>query len=71
MRVKLIKINKIFGDVLEIEPFIHKDERGFFYEKFNLKRYKDMGLDGPWVQDNLSKSKKKLTAKRDDSKQKT
>ena len=54
----MIKRNKIFKDILEIEPFIHKDERGFFYEKFNLKRYKDIGLDGPWVQDNLSKSKK-------------
>ena len=48
----MIKINKIFGDVIEIEPFIHKDERGFFYEKFNLKRYQDLGLKGPWVQDN-------------------
>ena len=26
--------------------------------KFNLKRYQDLGLKGPWGQDNLSKSKK-------------
>jgi len=53
-----MKINKITHDVYEIQPKIFKDERGFFYEKFNLKRYQDLGLKGPWVQDNLSKSRK-------------
>ena len=40
-----------------IEPQVFGDERGFFYESFNRKRfYEATGLDLDFVQDNHSKS---------------
>lgn len=45
-------------DVIIIEPDIHKDKRGFFIETYHEKRYRDVGIDVSFVQDNLSYSKK-------------
>lgn len=46
-------------DVLIIEPQVFVDERGFFYESFNKKKFKEaLGLDVDFVQDNHSKSVK-------------
>ena len=53
-----MKINKIIKNVYEVQPKIFKDERGFFYESFHLNRYKEVGIQGPWLQDNNSKSNK-------------
>lgn len=42
-----------------IEPKVHGDERGFFLETFQAKRYKDIaGITLPFVQDNHSRSSK-------------
>ena len=44
-------------DVKIIEPKVFGDARGFFYESFNDKRFRDAtGLDIEFVQDNHSKS---------------
>ncbi|ACU08372.1 dTDP-4-dehydrorhamnose 3,5-epimerase [Flavobacteriaceae bacterium 3519-10] len=44
-------------DCYIIEPTIIGDERGYFYEKFNEKKWEDLtGLNGHFVQDNISKS---------------
>ena len=44
-------------DVLLIEPKVFGDERGFFFESFNQKVFKEAtGLDIHFVQDNHSKS---------------
>ena len=42
--------------VLVIEPDVHRDARGFFVEAFHAGRYRDLGIDGPFVQDNHSRS---------------
>lgn len=42
--------------VLVIEPRVFGDERGFFYETFHAKRYKEMGIKEEFVQDNRSRS---------------
>lgn len=42
--------------VLIIEPVIHGDERGFFVETFQAERYRQSGIDAPFVQDNHSRS---------------
>jgi len=42
--------------VLIIEPAVFGDDRGFFLETFNQKKYADIGLDKPFVQDNHSHS---------------
>jgi dTDP-4-dehydrorhamnose 3,5-epimerase len=46
-------------DVLLIEPKVHEDDRGFFFESFNLNEFKKAtSLDLIFVQDNHSKSTK-------------
>ena len=54
--MKLIKKNTFFNDVHLIEPKVHKDNRGYFYENFNNNSYQEIGLNGPWLQDNVSKT---------------
>jgi len=44
-------------DVLIIEPKVFGDERGFFFESFNQKRWRELtGLEKTFVQDNHSRS---------------
>ncbi len=40
--------------VLVIEPRVFGDERGFFMESWNGRRYEELGITGRFVQDNLS-----------------
>ncbi len=42
--------------VVIIEPKVFGDERGFFMESWNGRRYEEAGLPGRFVQDNLSYS---------------
>jgi dTDP-4-dehydrorhamnose 3,5-epimerase len=45
--------------VLIIEPKVYGDERGFFYESFNAKAFKEAtGVNTKFVQNNHSRSKK-------------
>lgn len=46
--------------VLIIEPKIYGDDRGFFYESFQVKRYTEFGIALPFVQDNVSRSSKNV-----------
>lgn len=41
-------------EVVEIVPTKHGDDRGFFSETYNAKRFADAGIDLSWVQDNHS-----------------
>jgi dTDP-4-dehydrorhamnose 3,5-epimerase len=44
-------------DVLILEPKVFGDERGFFFESFNQKKWHELtGLDTRFVQDNHSRS---------------
>lgn len=43
-------------DVLEIEPKVFGDTRGFFLETYNAARYAERGVDARFVQDNVSRS---------------
>lgn len=45
-------------EVLIFEPDIIGDERGLFVELFQLEHYSPFGLSRPFVQDNLSRSRK-------------
>ena len=54
MNVKLLAIS----DVLLLEPRVFGDERGFFYESFNAKHFKEaVKKEIVFVQDNCSYSK--------------
>jgi dTDP-4-dehydrorhamnose 3,5-epimerase len=45
-------------EVLLVEPVVHGDSRGFFYELFQSGRYAAAGIAPAFVQDNLSRSVK-------------
>ena len=48
-------------DVLIFEPKVFGDERGFFMESFNARRFQELtGLDRQFVQDNHSRSQQKV-----------
>ncbi len=42
--------------LLVLEPKVFADSRGFFLETFNAARYESLGVRGPFVQDNWSRS---------------
>jgi len=44
--------------LLLIEPRVFGDARGFFLETWNERRYSEAGITGPFVQDNLSFSRR-------------
>lgn len=44
--------------LLIIKPMVFKDERGFFMETWQKKRYKEIGIEEDFVQDNWSRSSK-------------
>jgi dTDP-4-dehydrorhamnose 3,5-epimerase len=49
------------SDVLIIEPKVFGDARGFFYESFNQRRFREVtGITADFVQDNQSKSAKNV-----------
>jgi len=53
-----MKVSKTeIEDCLIIEPIIHKDDRGFFFESFHVERYKiEARISNNFVQDNHSSS---------------
>lgn len=47
-------------EVILIKPKVFGDERGFFYESWNERMLKGLGIDATFVQDNHSKSAKNV-----------
>ncbi len=45
-------------EVLVIEPDVHGDARGFFMETWHARKYAELGLGVPFVQDNHSRSRR-------------
>jgi dTDP-4-dehydrorhamnose 3,5-epimerase len=43
-------------EVLVVEPDVYVDGRGFFLETYHADKYRAHGIDGPFVQDNHSRS---------------
>lgn len=46
----------LIPDLKIIQPNIHRDDRGFFVERFNKKVFADLGLPTEYFQDNFSYS---------------
>jgi dTDP-4-dehydrorhamnose 3,5-epimerase len=55
-RELVIRPTTLLPDVLEIEPKLREDARGFFLESYNEREYRAKGLDQRFVQDNHSRS---------------
>lgn len=43
-----------------IEPRVFGDERGYFLETYQHERYREAGIERPFVQDNHSRSRKRV-----------
>lgn len=50
-------VDLALSGVKRIEPDVFGDERGYFLESFQTERYAQAGINGPFVQDNLSYSR--------------
>lgn len=44
--------------LLIVEPIVFRDERGYFFESYNKTKFKDLGIDIEFIQDNQSFSNK-------------
>ncbi|MCE1155822.1 MAG: dTDP-4-dehydrorhamnose 3,5-epimerase [Bacteroidales bacterium] len=42
--------------LLIVKPRVFEDARGFFYESYNQQRFRELGVDASFCQDNLSRS---------------
>lgn len=51
-------VKTLIDGVLLLKPQIFGDERGYFVETWQQKRYEEFGINLPFVQDNHSKSTK-------------
>jgi dTDP-4-dehydrorhamnose 3,5-epimerase len=50
-------VSSVLPDLVILEPKVFGDERGFFYESFNARRFAELtGVAAEFVQDNHSKS---------------
>jgi dTDP-4-dehydrorhamnose 3,5-epimerase len=49
---------KSLPGVLLIEPQVFKDDRGFFLETFHQEKYRELGIEHDFLQDNHSHSRK-------------
>jgi dTDP-4-dehydrorhamnose 3,5-epimerase len=49
-------ISTLLPGVIVIEPDVHLDPRGFFLETYHAVKYREGGIEGPFVQDNSSRS---------------
>lgn len=51
--------NTEISDIKVINPLVHNDDRGYFFESYSLKNFKDNGLPTHFAQDNevLSETK--------------
>jgi dTDP-4-dehydrorhamnose 3,5-epimerase len=49
-------VNTEVPGVLIIEPDVHADDRGYFLETYHAEKYRAHGIDGPFLQDNHSRS---------------
>ncbi|MGC2776946.1 MAG: dTDP-4-dehydrorhamnose 3,5-epimerase [Bradyrhizobium sp.] len=49
-------IKTTLPEVIILEPKLFGDNRGFFLETFQAARYRELGIAGPFVQDNMSRS---------------
>lgn len=52
------KIETPLADLFVIEPKVFTDDRGFFFESYNERDFREAGIGYAWVQDNHARSVK-------------
>jgi dTDP-4-dehydrorhamnose 3,5-epimerase len=53
---QLKRIDTRLAGVAVVEPVVHGDARGYFFESFHADKYKALGIDVKFVQSNVSRS---------------
>jgi dTDP-4-dehydrorhamnose 3,5-epimerase len=53
---QLRRIDTRLPGVCVVEPVVHGDARGYFFEAFNARSYAALGIDAQFVQANVSRS---------------
>jgi dTDP-4-dehydrorhamnose 3,5-epimerase len=53
---QLKRIDTEIDGVFIIEPVVHGDARGYFFESFHAEKYRALGIDAQFVQSNVSRS---------------
>jgi len=48
-------------DVIAVEPAVHGDDRGFLLETYSESTWQEFGIEGPFLQENHSRSTRKGT----------
>ncbi len=48
-------------DVVAVEPAVHGDDRGFLLETFSESAWRELGIEGPFLQENHSRSTERGT----------
>ena len=56
MSARMKKIETALPEVFLIEPEVHGDDRGWFFESYRRDKLAGLGIEGEFVQDNHSKS---------------
>ena len=56
-------IKSRLNEVIVIEPTVFGDNRGWFFESYSYKKYKELGIDVHFVQDNHSRSEHRGTVR--------
>ncbi len=49
-------VETVIPGVILVDPLVHRDDRGFFFETYHESRYRDGGICERFVQDNHSSS---------------
>jgi dTDP-4-dehydrorhamnose 3,5-epimerase len=52
------RIETGIADLIEIEPRVFEDDRGYFFESYNKRSFEEIGIQANFVQDNQSLSHK-------------
>jgi len=47
-------------EIVIIKPDVYGDDRGYFFESYNEEKFASYGIQGPFVQDNESRSQKNV-----------
>ena len=53
---QLKRIDTRLPGVCVVEPVVHGDARGYFFESFHAAKYAQLGIDAQFVQSNVSRS---------------
>ena len=53
-------VSRPFSGVIVLEPQVFIDDRGFFLESFELTRYRDLGIEEDFIQENHSRSSRNV-----------